>query len=74
MPQRCIEVFKESRVLYCINLKARGLKVINVHDYINIENGSIKQQKIPDAIEKKKEPPTEEKKDTKAKKAYPKAT
>ena len=74
MPQRCIEVFKESRVIYWINLKARGLKVINVNDFIDIENGSIKQQKIPDAIEKKKEePPVEEKKDPKAKKADPKA-
>lgn len=47
---------------------------MDVHDYIDIENGSIKIEKIPNPpAEKKEEAPVEEKKDPKAKKADPKA-
>jgi hypothetical protein len=67
-PERAIEVFKESRVIFWVNLTARGLKVINVQDYIDIEKGSVKQSKIPDGTPVKPvAPPVEEKKDQKAK-------
>jgi len=75
-PESCVDAFKESRVIFWINLKLRGLKIINVHEFIDIENGSIKQQRIPDGPNKKKEvaAPVEEKKDPKAKgKPDPKA-
>lgn len=76
-PERCIDIFKESRVLFWINLQNRGLKVVNVFDYIDTANGSVKQQKIPDSSEKKEEakaPVEENKKDPKQKgKVDPKA-
>lgn len=72
-PERCIDIFKESRILFWINLQNRGLKVVDVNDYIDIENGSVKKQKIPDPVEKESEEPVEEKKDPKQKnKADPK--
>ena len=41
-PEKCIEIFKESRIFFWINLQNRGLNLIKVHDHIDIENGSIK--------------------------------
>ena len=62
-PERCLEIFKESRILFWINLQNRGMKVTNVNDYIDIENGSVKQEKIPEEKEKEVDaPPVEEKK------------
>ena len=72
-PERCIEMFKESRVLLWINLQNRGMKVVDVNDYIDIENGSVKKEKIPEPEKKVEEEPVEEKKDPKQKnKADPK--
>jgi hypothetical protein len=75
-PEKAIEIFKESRVIFWINMKHRGLKVIDIYEHIDLEKGSIKENKIPDSQEDKEKPkpPVEEKKDPKQKgKADPKA-
>jgi len=75
-PEFAVDIFKESRDLFWINMKSRGLKIIDVHEHIDAENGSIKQEKIPDSKDKKEEnkAPVEEKKDPKQKgKVDPKA-
>lgn len=72
-PELSVEAFNQSRVIYWQNLKQRGFKLVDVHDYIDSE-GSLKMQKIPEQQAKKKvEVPVEEKKDNKAKPKDPKA-
>jgi hypothetical protein len=66
-PERCIAIFKQSRVDFMINLIKRGLKNVNIHESIDIENGSVKQQKIPTVEKPKEKVPVDDKKDPKAK-------
>lgn len=67
-PERCIDIFKESRVDFKINLIKRGLKNVDIHESIDVKNGSVKEQKIPKIVKEKEKVPVEEnKKDPKAK-------
>lgn len=68
-PEKWVDIFKESRVLFWVNLQRRGLKIIDVTEHIDLKTGSIKNKRIPDSEQKKDEQkaPVEEKKDPKQK-------
>ena len=63
-PEKWVDIFKESRVLFWVNLQRRGLKIIDVTENIDLKTGSIKNKRIPDSQQKA---PVEEKKDPKQK-------
>ena len=68
-PEKWVDIFKESRVLFWFNFQRRGLKIIDVTEQINLKTGSIKNKRISDSEQKKDEQktPVEEKKDPKHK-------